>query len=229
MNKYDLSVIVVVKDNLAGIQITLESIWLQSTSSKQIIVIDGDSEDGTREYLFSKSSLIDVYVSEPDTGIYNAMNKGISKAKGSLLLFINSGDYICGDILKKIDRPGLLPIKYNNKRAILRPNIFGVTFLGMPYCHQGIVFQNDGTYYDESLLISSDYHFFLQAFDKNMPAKIPDIFDGFIVYEGGGISQKNKVLRDQESLSIVKRSFGQHIYAFSYLIFAIKKLLRRFL
>lgn len=88
-----LSIITINYNNLSGLQRTVESVLKQTVKEFEYIIIDGGSTDGSAAYIESQSEHIDYWVSEPDKGIYNAMNKGILKAKGEYLLFLNSGDH----------------------------------------------------------------------------------------------------------------------------------------
>lgn len=90
-----LTVITVCRNNLQGLRRTYRSVVEQTARSEfEWIIIDGDSTDGTKEWLAAHDSEIDRWISEPDTGIYNAMNKGVRLASGDYCLFINSGDYL---------------------------------------------------------------------------------------------------------------------------------------
>jgi glycosyltransferase involved in cell wall biosynthesis len=88
-----LSIITINYNNLVGLKRTVESVVNQTWQEFEYLIIDGGSTDGSAEYIKSQSEHIDYWVSEPDKGIYNAINKGIAKAKGEYLLFLNSGDY----------------------------------------------------------------------------------------------------------------------------------------
>lgn len=94
-----LSIITINYNNAEGLKKTLDSVAGQTQHDFEHIVIDGDSTDASKEVVksFNYSSLS--WVSEPDSGIYNAMNKGIVKAKGEYLLFLNSGDYLKKDTI----------------------------------------------------------------------------------------------------------------------------------
>lgn len=97
-----LSIITINYNNAGGLKKTLDSILGQTEKSFEYIVIDGGSTDGSKE-LLEQSNGITYWISEKDKGIYDAMNKGIMKAQGEYLLFINSGDRLCEpDTLKKI-------------------------------------------------------------------------------------------------------------------------------
>ncbi len=87
-----LSIITVTLNDVQGLRVTAESILSQTSTDYEWIVIDGGSSDGTPELLALNNEKIAFWCSEKDHGIYNAMNKGIAKAKGEYLLFLNSGD-----------------------------------------------------------------------------------------------------------------------------------------
>lgn len=98
-----LSIITVNLDNCSGLMKTMESVIHQAFKDIEYIVIDGGSIDGSRELIENYSGKIDYWVSEKDDGVYDAMNKGISKSTGIYCLFLNSGDFLAGsDILEKV-------------------------------------------------------------------------------------------------------------------------------
>ena len=89
-----LSVISIAYNNLKGLEKTLAVFNGQNLLTEiEIIVVDGGSTDGTKEFLETQT-LTKNWVSEPDKGIYNAMNKGLAMAKGDYVWFLNSGDYV---------------------------------------------------------------------------------------------------------------------------------------
>ena len=87
-----LSIITVNYNNKAGLQKTIDSVVCQTWRDFEWIVIDGGSTDGSKELIEQYQQHFAYWCSEPDKGVYNAMNKGISKAKGEYLNFMNSGD-----------------------------------------------------------------------------------------------------------------------------------------
>jgi glycosyltransferase involved in cell wall biosynthesis len=87
-----VSVITIAWNDLGGLKRTVESVRAQTWAPIEHIVVDGDSEDGSREWLETLDERTD-WVSEPDKGRYDAMNKGIAKASGDLIWFMNSGDW----------------------------------------------------------------------------------------------------------------------------------------
>lgn len=89
-----LSIITINFNDFEGLQKTIESVINQTYLDYEFIVIDGGSSDHSKSVIEKNQSKITYWVSEKDTGIYNAMNKGILKAKGEYCLFLNSGDYL---------------------------------------------------------------------------------------------------------------------------------------
>ena len=89
-----LSIITVNLNNRDGLQRTIDSVVSQTFTDYEWIVIDGGSTDGSRELIGQHQDRFAYWCSEPDKGIYNAMNKGIAHAKGEWLQFLNSGAWL---------------------------------------------------------------------------------------------------------------------------------------
>jgi len=103
--KYKFSIITVVYNAKEAIKDTVKSVQDQTYKNFEHIIIDGASTDGTVEYIKSLDFNNIRYISEKDNGIYDAMNKGIKKANGKYLLFLNAGDkFASNDILDKISK-----------------------------------------------------------------------------------------------------------------------------
>ena len=90
-----ISVITINYNNHAGLLKTIDSVVNQTYNNFEYIIIDGGSTDGSVDVIYKYADRIDYWVSEPDKGIYNAMNKGIDVAKGEYCIFLNSGDSFC--------------------------------------------------------------------------------------------------------------------------------------
>lgn len=89
-----LSIITINYNNVDGLKKTVDSIVAQTFRDFEWIVIDGGSTDGSRELIEQYTRHLAYWVSEPDRGIYHAMNKGIDRAHGDYLQFLNSGDWL---------------------------------------------------------------------------------------------------------------------------------------
>ncbi len=89
-----ISIVTINLNNLNGLKNTLTSVANQGYDNIEYIVIDGASIDGSVDTIKANQTNITSWLSEPDSGIYNAMNKGIEIATGDYLLFLNSGDIL---------------------------------------------------------------------------------------------------------------------------------------
>ena len=88
-----ISIITINYNNLNGLIKTIQSVFEQTDNYIDFILIDGGSTDGSKEYIVQNSDKISYWVSEPDKGVYHAMNKGLKEAIGTYSIFLNSGDY----------------------------------------------------------------------------------------------------------------------------------------
>lgn len=87
-----ISIITINYNNASGLRKTIKSVIEQTHNDYEYIIIDGASNDSSKDIIQEHQQYIHYWCSEKDTGIYNAMNKGIQKASGEYLLFLNSGD-----------------------------------------------------------------------------------------------------------------------------------------
>ena len=94
-----ISIVVVCKNPGARLATALASVWEQREIQPELIVIDGASTDGTREWLGLQRDRLAAFVSEPDRGIYDAMNKGLCRATGEWVLFLGADDRLVGDTI----------------------------------------------------------------------------------------------------------------------------------
>lgn len=107
-----ISIITVVRNNKETIKNAIESVLGQTYKNIEYIVIDGLSTDGTIEVIRHYEDKIDKFISEPDKGIYDAMNKGIKLATGDVVGILNSDDfYIDNNVIDKIAQ------KFNDKQV----------------------------------------------------------------------------------------------------------------
>lgn len=174
-----LSIITINYNNRSGLQKTRDSVIVQSFRDFEWIVIDGGSTDGSKELIEQNPEHLSYWVSEPDTGIYNAMNKGIRQAHGEYLLFLNSGDSLCCDDIVESFCCGNFKEDIISGNIIVNDSIFDVRYSPdeseidyLFMCNSTILhpssfikrslFEKYG-YYDESLKIVSDWKFFFQC------------------------------------------------------------------
>ncbi len=225
IKKYQFTIVTVVYNDAISLKKTIKSVLSQKFRNFQYIIIDGNSNDNTKTILKTYRNKIDIIKSEPDKGIYYAMNKALKLSQGKGIIFLNAGDIFMGQILSnKLVIPSLIDVYYktNNIKKLKKKNY---TFYksGMPYCHQGIIFENKNIMYDTNYKISSDYDFYLRHKYKNK-LKFSKV-EGYIQYDNEGISKKQHKIRDKEAELIIKKNFGN----FWALIFKIKVKLKLFL
>ena len=91
-----ISIITVVYNDVSGIERTLLSAIGQNALNYELIVVDGNSVDGTLDVIKKYLDSIDILISEPDKGLYDAMNKGLNVARGKWIFFLNSRDFLLG-------------------------------------------------------------------------------------------------------------------------------------
>ena len=98
-----ISIITVCLNSRTTLEQTIKSVVNQEYAEKEYIVIDGGSTDGTVELIKKYSNQISFWASEPDRGIYDAMNKGVTKATGEWVIFMNAGDrFASDDVIERV-------------------------------------------------------------------------------------------------------------------------------
>ena len=218
-----LSVITVVYNNAADIRRTLLSVLNQTYSHIEYIVIDGASTDGTVGIIKEYESRLAVFVSEKDKGIYDAMNKGLSKATGDYVLFMNSGDELYApDTVETVfaTAPGA-DIYYGETEMINsagqslgrrrhkapeKLNLYSFKY-GMSVSHQAIyIRRNLAVQYDPQYQLSADIDWILRALKQ---AKKVVRVQGYVAkYLVGGMSKKRHRQSLVERFNIMRRYYG---------------------
>lgn len=205
------------------IEKTILSVINQSYGDVEYIIIDGNSTDGTQDIIRKYESNIAYWISEPDKGIYDAMNKGIEKSSGDIIAFINSGDryvdgaleyvadYFENDSLTQIlccevdiEESGFIR-KRNNALMNTPQNIL----LGyMIYCHQGVfaqkgVFEKYGSF-STKYKIASDYEWLLDAYSHGTNIRYSKFTT--TIFLSGGISTTQWMRLVSESYQIASNN-----------------------
>lgn len=214
-----ITVITISFNNLSELKRTVNSVTSQTCKEYEYIIIDGGSSDGTKEYL-EQTKGIDKWVSEPDTGIYNAMNKGIKMATGKYTIFMNSGDefYDSSIISKAVPLLAGGDIYTGNtilddngiRKERLTPKELTLEFLlKTAIMHQSTFIRTKllkERPYDETLRIVSDWEWFLYEWVYNERSYHPLNFFVSIYYTGGiSNNPKTKDLNYQERKYIVNK------------------------
>ena len=214
------SIITVNYNNRVGLRATIESVVNQTYHNYEFIVIDGGSTDGSADVLKEFDDKISYWVSEPDKGIYNGMNKGIAKATGDYLNFMNSGDrFYAPDVLERMSKYDCeadiiigRDYHYNERTCqgfatILPPRISMLTFYIQTLPHQSSFFKRilfSNSPYDESLKIVADVKFYIQKIcieDCSL-----QLIDEIICRrEPDGISNSHNNIRISEHQSVINQ------------------------
>lgn len=231
-----ISIITINYNNLKGLKATAESIISQSCKDFEWIVIDGGSNDGSKEYIESISLHIDYWISEPDKGIYNAMNKGTAKATGEYCWYMNSGDSLYdtgtienllktglyGDIvtgIAAIEKNGMVTqIAYPRKANMFNLlNFVNKSFLekgrlvGSSIMHQASLIRRELVVkfpYDEKYKIASDYKLWLVLFIQENSSYQP--INIYVCHFDGSGCSSNPITR-KETSDIIEEMFPERI------------------
>lgn len=204
---------------------SLESIHNQTYKNIEHIIIDGASQDGTIELLeeYAQKGWIKYY-SESDTGIYNAFNKGIDRANGEYIVFVNSDDFYHSKfgIEKSVEAllesgatysyadDYLLNEEKPSKSKIRKAKIHRI-FHRMPFCHQTMftkksLFEEIGKF-DETYRSAGDYEFIIRAFLRGH--KGVKVNHNFCTFRMGGESNINEKISHQECIRIFQEKYAQ--------------------
>lgn len=212
------SLISVTLNNLSGLQRTHKSITNQGFSDYEWVVIDGASTDGTQKWLENTQA---DWISEPDDGLYEAMNKGLERARGRYLLFLNAGDILAGpdtlaDIARRIGQTNQPDFIYGDSyeelpsgRHVYKPARAAHKIArGMITHHQAMLYRKDALgdlRYNTRYRLAADYDFTMRFLLKTGEALYCDF--PFCVFEPGGLSQTGaKTARIEEA--IIRRELG---------------------
>jgi glycosyltransferase involved in cell wall biosynthesis len=223
-----ISIVTINYNNKDGLRKTIESVVNQTYRNIEYIIIDGASTDGSTDIIRTYEDAIAYWVSEPDRGIYNAMNKGESKATGDYILFLNSGDYlVCPTVIEEIC------YEFSSHEDIIfgllktyPSNLIGYTDIHLPLTMQDFFERSPIPHpasfikrdlfkeikYDENLKIVSDWKFFLQAivFKGCSYKKIEKVIT---IFEDEGLSSSNIECCNNERVDVLKKLLPVAIFA----------------
>lgn len=219
------SVIMVCYNSAKTIEQAIISVLQQSYTNVEFIIIDGGSKDGTKDIIQKYQDKITYWESEPDTGIYNAMNKGIRCVTGDVISFLNSDDWYEKDALEKVakcfrlcqyDVLAAQVAQVMGKRRYVRikyvdPYNEDIHFK-VDYHHQGIfakksVFDDIGGF-NEKYRIAADYDWILRV--HNSGRKIycaPNVVANFRM---DGLSIREQYKRFLEYQEVALSNIGEH-------------------
>lgn len=214
------SIITITKNNLKGLQSTAKSVMEQASQNYEWIIIDGTSIDGTIDYL---KTLNKPFISEPDSGIYDAMNKGIERANGQYLIFLNAGDCLespttLQEIKNRLEHQnydfiyGDSAEMNNDEIHFKRARPHNKITHGMFTHHQAMIYNTKALKalrYNTIYKISADYDLTWQVIENSndflyLPFPI-------CIFQAGGISQQKILLGRIEQFKI-RRNHGISLF-----------------
>jgi len=221
-----LSIITVTKNCGSTIERTLESVQAIKAPDIQYIIVDGKSVDGTLPTISRYRDLVDLLISEEDTGIYNAMNKGAAAAQGKYILFMNGDDHILADgfnrakIILDRDAPEILScqsevIGVNGaKDPLIGPSLWLLLFFNsIPHLSTFVSADLQKKYkFREVFRIAADYDLFLRLFLNGHRFTLSQLV--ISVHKRGGFSG-NLVQAVAEIDQIRKDNLGVLLYSFT--------------
>ena len=213
-----ISIITVVRNGAADLARTIDSIRRQNYPCLEYVVIDGASTDGTLDVAKDNADIIDVFISEPDAGIYDAMNKGINRSRGEYLLFLNAGDELVVDLnaLSPILAEGCSMI-YGKANMLHEDGTLSYVkgkplksisklIRGTPLCHQAIFYRRDSIgFYNTCYSIIADRVLTFELL-KRVGLQQTKFMDVPIVnYYEGGFSRKNISVWLKEEIKFLRK------------------------
>jgi glycosyltransferase involved in cell wall biosynthesis len=208
-----VSIITVIFNAQEDIPGLIESVASLKKDNVEFIVIDGGSKDGTCELLSQYDSVIDYWVSEPDKGIYDAMNKGIAVAQGSFLFHLNAGDRLLHIPFRELEAAASNGTDIVAGRVLIdgkeefRPQYGFALKLKNTLHHQGTFYKREGfPSYNLNYRIFAD-------FDANQHlarngARV-EIFDRVVAsHQGGGLSDVQTKANVDEFFKVIRNNYG---------------------
>ncbi len=183
------------------------------------VVVDGDSSDGTKAWLGELDKA--KWISEPDSGIFNAMNKGLKRAQGEYLVFMNSGDsFASDDVLEQIhnkiksqNRPEFvygdsIDVDENKDEYYRKAKHYKKNWMGMITQHQAMFFSKKSigkTRYIESYPITADYAFISEVLNKLSSEEILKVNFPVCKFDMGGTNEQHRFKALKEDFDIRRK------------------------
>ena len=243
MDKFVISIIIVSLNTKEEFLKTLHSIKGQKSNNYEVIVIDGNSTDGTVKEIEKNKKFINKYIVEQDKGIYDAMNKGINLASGDWIMFLNSGDVLFDDfVLEHLNLNDLknheivfgdTVVDNQDIKYLVNSTMFNKKTVIMPFCHQScfvksnILKQNN---FSLKYKCSSDFNFFFNNYLDNIKFYQVDMIISMV--NSGGLSDRFRENVLKENFQILKKNIDNRYLIFIYylrILQLIKKIIKYFI
>ena len=206
-----LTIITVTYNCISTIEQTIASVLSQKNVDVEYIVIDGDSNDGTAEVIEKYVDRLAFFVSEKDAGVYDAMNKGINRASGDYILFLNGDDYLADEnvvnrIATHLDGSSIVVgrVKTGSRISkVVDMNKMQSPYFGIFYPHQAMfiprgLFDELGLY-DLSYKVSADFDWICKVIYNGKSVKWID--ELVSIFRTGGMSSRLECSIDEVNIS----------------------------
>lgn len=235
-----ISIITVTYNAESVLRKTIESIVGQTYSNMEYIIIDGTSKDKTVDIIRKYEQQVAYWVSEPDKGLYDAMNKGLQKATGDYVWFINAGDtlqnnQIVAQVARIAEEEHLPDVIYGEtdlvdaegrfmaQRRLKTPEkLTRKSFrMGMLVCHQAFIAKREmAPLYDLSYRFSADFDWCIRCMKPG--GKIVNTHMRLVNYLYEGLTTGNRKASLKERYRIMCENYGKVSVFFLHIWFAIR-------
>lgn len=206
-----ISIVTINRDNAAGLYRALRSVERLNRAC-ELVVVDGDSSDGSAEIARDFSHIVTTLIAEPDGGIYDAMNKGARAATGEWVIFMNSGDaFDAPEALDDLDLDGA-DIVHGEARAAGAGHVRQYArslWRGMAFCHQAALTRREWLEkfpFDESRRVIADWEFFVKC--DRAGAKMRKTDRVIASVDDTGLSYGDSARLAAERLPVALRHYG---------------------
>lgn len=235
-NKPKLSIITINLNNAEGLEKTIQSVINQTFTDKQYLVIDGLSDDKSVNVIQKYRVELNYWISEKDSGIYNAMNKGIQQAEGDYCLFLNSGDWltaptileelfnisptadiVAGDVYFYNSQQNKIKWYVSSPDELTAKTLFHGTLPHQATLIKRVLFERIGLY-NENLKIASDWLFWIEALLEHDCSY--QHFQGVVSYfnmDGISCSPDTDNLPKREQMAILQQKYPRFITDYQHL------------
>ena len=216
-----ISVITVVYNAEKVLEETLQSIFSQDYKNLEVVIVDGASKDGTLDIIKKYQDRIGRWISEPDKGLYDAMNKGLSLASGEWITFLNAGDsFTTNDTVSKMFAadPSAVDVIYGdailtaeNYENYVKPKSLSVKNLraGHSICHQSMfVRKSRAPKYDLNLRFKAEYNWIIDIMTSIPADRVRYVPVAVVYYALGGFGEKWLLKNLKEYIAVTRKRFG---------------------
>lgn len=241
------SIITICYNASATVERTLRSVTGQTWADREYIIIDGASKDSTLDIISRYRDKVDILVSEPDKGLYDAMNKGLALATGDYVLFMNAGDrfhedstleQIAAQVQDLAELPGV--IYGNTALTNMAGEIYGMRRLsppehldwksfknGMLVCHQAFYARRDlAEPYDLRYRFSADVDWCIRVMKKARNLHNTHLIVADYLEDGSGVTIDNRKASLKERFAIMRKHYGLPSTLLHHAWFAVRLLFK---